>query len=100
MVASGADAAKEVFRSLRSRPGSVPLKGLGDEAVEQSVQEGPDRPKAGYVLTRRGALIAGIGDDEFALDAAKAPDELARVKLSKEQKVQKLGDWVAAKAKK
>jgi hypothetical protein len=89
-----ADGAKEVFRAFKLRPGALPLKGLGDEAVQVILQEAPDRAKAEYVAVRKATMVAAIGDEELVLDPATPSDKLAPLKLTKDEKVQKLGAWL------
>ncbi len=90
------DAAKEAFRAFKLKPGSLPLKGLGDEAVVTIVQEAPDRAKAEYVVARRGALVAAIGDEELVLDPSMPTDKQAPLKLTKDEKLQRLSEWLSS----
>jgi hypothetical protein len=94
MVRDAADAAKEAFRAFKLRPGALPVKGLGDEAVQVVLQEAPDRAKAEYVVARKGTMVAGVGDEELVLDPATPSEKLAPLKLTKEEKIQKLAAWL------
>ena len=76
-IREDADHAKEVFRAFKLRPGALPVKGLGDEAVQVILQEGKDRPKAEYVVCRKGATVAMLGDEELVLDPSTPTDKLA-----------------------
>jgi uncharacterized protein DUF6599 len=96
IVRAGAEGAKEAFRAFKVRPGSLPVKGLADDAVQVVVQEAPDRAKADYVVARKGGLVAAIGDEELVLDPAMPTDKQAPLKLTKDEKVQKLADWLAS----
>ncbi|MDP9033346.1 MAG: hypothetical protein M3O50_00940 [Myxococcota bacterium] len=96
MVRGDAEAAKETFRAFKLKPGAVPLKGLGDEAVQFVVQEARDRAKAEYVVARKANVVAGIGDEELVLDPSTPADKQAPLKLTKDEKQQKLGAWLAA----
>jgi hypothetical protein len=96
IVRSSADSAKEVFRAFRLKAGSVPISGVGEEAVRLAVQEAPDRAKAEYVAARRGALVAAVGDEELVLDPSAPKDTLASLKLTTDEKVQKLAKWLVA----
>jgi len=89
-------AAKEAFRAFRLKAGSLPVKGLGDEAVQVLVQEAPDRAKAEYVVARRGSLVGAVGDEELVLDPATPTEKLAPLKLTKEEKIAKLAAWLSA----
>jgi hypothetical protein len=99
MVREAADAAKEAFRAFKLRPGATAVKGLGDEAVQVVLQEAPDRAKAEYVVARKGNLVAGVGDEELVLDPATPSDKLAPLKLTRDEKGQKLTAWLAAMGK-
>jgi uncharacterized protein DUF6599 len=99
IVRESADGAKEAFRAFKLKPGSLPIKGLGDEAVLTIVQEAPDRAKAEYVVARKAGLVAAIGDEELVLDPSTPSDKLAPLKLTKDEKVQRLTDWLASTAK-
>jgi hypothetical protein len=93
-VRATADDAKEALRAFKLRPGALPMKGLGDEAVQVVIQEAPDRAKAEYVVVRKGSTVMGVGDEELVLDPAVPTDKLAARKLTREEKVVKLGSWL------
>ena len=95
MARSDVEAAKEAFRAFKLKPGSLPLKGVGDEAVRVVLQEAPDRAKAEYVVARRGSLVAAVGDEELVLDPSMPTDKQAPLKLTKDEKLQKLSEWLA-----
>jgi len=90
IVRSSADEAKEALRAFRMKPGSTPVKGVGDEAVQVVVQEAPDRAKAEYVVARKGTLVAAVGDEELVLDPATPNGALAALKLTRDEKLAKL----------
>lgn len=96
VVRPDADGAKETFRAFKLRPGSVSIKGLGDEGVHVVVQEAPDRAKAEYVLVRKGGLVAAVGDEELVLDPSTPSDKQAPLKLTKDEKLQKLAEWLTS----
>jgi hypothetical protein len=91
---SDADGGKEVFRAFKLKAGSVTVKGLGDEAVQITVQEGADRAKAEYVVARKGGLVAGVGDEELVLDPKTPNEALAPLKLTREEKLARLASWL------
>jgi uncharacterized protein DUF6599 len=95
-VRKDAEGAKEVFRAFKLKPGSLPVKGLGDEAVQAILQEAPDRAKAEYVVARKGGLVAAVGDEELVLDPSTPTDKQAPLKLTKDEKVMKLSEWLAS----
>lgn len=94
LVRADADAAKEAFRAFKLRAGAVPVKGLADEAVQVIIQEAPDRAKAEYVVARRGSTVAAVGDEELVLDPSTPSDKLAPLKLTRDEKIQKLAAWL------
>jgi hypothetical protein len=89
-----AEGAKEVFRAFKQKPGALPLKGVGDEAVQVIVQEAADRAKAEYLVARHGALVAAVGDEELVLDPATPTEKLAPLKLTRDEKLAKLTAWI------
>ncbi len=94
MVRTDVEGAKEVFRAFRLRPGSLPVKNLGEEAVQVILQEAPDRAKAEYIVARKGTMVAAVGDEELVLDPSVPTDKQAPLKLTKEEKLQKLLAWL------
>jgi hypothetical protein len=71
---------------------------LGDEAVHVVLQEAADRPKAEYMVARKGAVVVAVGDEELVLDPSFPAEKLASLKLTKDEKIQKLVAWLAAPA--
>jgi hypothetical protein len=94
MVRADAEAAKEAFRAFKLKAGALPVKGVGDEAVQVLVQEAPDRAKAEYVVARKGTMVAAVGDEELVLDPATPSEKQASLKLSHDDKVQRLTAWL------
>jgi uncharacterized protein DUF6599 len=94
VVGKDADAAKETFRAFKQRPGSLPLKDMGDEAVLVVLQEGPERARAEYVVARRGSLVEGVGDEELVLDPATPASKQAPLKLTRNEKIAKVASWL------
>ena len=94
LVRADADAAKEAFRAFKLKAGALPVKGLGDEAVQIIVQEAPDRAKAEYIVVRKGTMVAAVGDEELVLDPSTPTDKLAPLRLTKDEKIQKVAAWL------
>ncbi|HTB75740.1 MAG TPA: DUF6599 family protein [Polyangiaceae bacterium] len=88
------EGAKEVFRAFKLKPGSLPLKGVGDEAVQVVVQEAPDRAKAEYLVARRASLVAAVGDEELVLDPGTPNDKQSSLKLTHDEKLARLTTWL------
>jgi hypothetical protein len=95
VVRPDAEGAKEVFRAFKQKPGALPLKGVGDEAVQVIVQEAADRAKAEYLVARHGALVAAVGDEELVLDPGTPSEKLAPLKLTRDEKLAKLAGWIS-----
>jgi hypothetical protein len=87
-------AAKDAMNVFRARPGSLPIAGLGDEALHVVVQSSKEAPKAGFLLARKGAVVIGAGDDEIALRTA-GPQEQDAATMSKDDAVAKVKAWLA-----
>ena len=96
VVRADVEGGKEAFRAFKLKPGSAPLKGVADEAVQVVLQEAPDRAKADYVAARKGALVVAVGDEELVLDPHGSIEKLAPLKLTRDEKMQKLAGWLAA----
>jgi hypothetical protein len=93
-----ADQAKDVMKTLKSRPGSAAVPGPGDESLHVVMQATPDAPKVEWFVTRKGSLVAGAGDEETLLKAGDTPDQQAKVRLTKDEAIAKLKDWLAGAA--
>jgi hypothetical protein len=91
---TSADDAKEAMRAFKLRPGAIPVKGIGDEAVQVVLQEAPDRAKAEYIVARKGTMVAAVGDEELVLDPSVPSDKQAPLKLTKDEKIAKLAAWL------
>jgi hypothetical protein len=90
VVRADADGAKEAYRAFKLEKGSLPVRGLGDEAVQVVLQEAADRAKAEYIVARKGPMVAAVGDEELVLPE-KTP---GLTKLTKEEKIAKLTAWL------
>jgi hypothetical protein len=93
-VRSDVESAKETFRAFKREKGAVPVTALGEEAVQITLQEGPDRAKADYLVARKASLVAGVGDEELVLDPSIPAEKQATRKLTKSQKLAKLAAWL------
>ncbi len=98
VASADSEAAKETFRAFKLKPGSSPIKGLADEAVHIVIQEAADRPKAEYVVARKAGVVLAVGDEELVLDPSLPAEKLTSLKLTKDEKIQKLAAWLAAPA--
>jgi hypothetical protein len=94
MVRADAEGAREAFRAFKLEKGSLPIRAAGDEAILVTLQEARDRAKAEYIVARKGALVAGVGDEELVLDPSTPAERQALVKLTRDEKIAKLGSWL------
>jgi hypothetical protein len=98
LLASDDAKAKDAFKLVRSRPGALPVAGVGQEGVAITLPppagQTPDA-KREYVFARKGALVVGAGDDEFGAATAK-PGTVVR--LTRAEKVARLTAWLSGGA--
>lgn len=91
IVKDDADQAKDTFKSLKSKPGSLPVaNGGGDEAAHVVVPSTGSAPKVEMLLVRKGNVVWGVADEEYALRAA-SPEDAAKVRVTKDEAVAKAG---------
>ncbi len=90
IVKPDADQAKDALKSLRGKPGALPVASLGDGAVDVVLQATPDRPKVEWVVARKGGMLLGIGDEEFVLHPDTPLAQQGDVRMSKDEKIAKL----------
>jgi hypothetical protein len=89
------EGAKEAFRAFKLKPASAPLKAAGDEGVVVALQEADDRAKAEYLVARKGPRVLAVGDEELVLEPGASTDKLAPLKLTRDEKMQKLSALLA-----
>jgi hypothetical protein len=90
------DQAKDAFKTIRSKPGTLPVTTTFDEAVHIVVQPNPEAAKSEYLIVRKGSLIAGVGDEDLILKPGDAHDAPAR--LTKDESLAKLKAWLTSSA--
>jgi hypothetical protein len=92
-----ADQAKDLMKSLKAKPGSAAVApASGDESLHVVLQASPDAAKVEWLFTRKGSLVAAAGDEETLLRAGDSPDQQSKVRLSKDDAIAKLRDWLAS----
>jgi len=92
-----ADQAKDVMKTFKAHAGSTVVPaGPGDESLHVVLQPTPDSPKVEWLVTRKGSLVAGAGDEETLIHPTEPPDAQAKVRLTKDEATAKLKDWFAA----
>jgi hypothetical protein len=90
-----ADQAKDAFKTIKSKPGTLPIAGIGDEAAHVVTGGQGGSAKVEMLVARKGNAIWGIGDEEYALrGGAKGDAEKAR--LTKDEAIAKLKPLLAA----
>ncbi len=63
-----ADQAKDVMKTIKAKAGALPIANVGDEAVHVVTPESEKGgPKIEMLVARKGSLIVGVADDEYAL---------------------------------
>ncbi len=83
IVKDDADQAKDAFKTIKSKPGTMPIANLGDEAAHVVVGTSP---KVEFLVARKGNVIWGVGDEEYALRTKEGE----KVRLSKDEAVTKM----------
>lgn len=83
VVKGDADQAKDAFKTMKAKPGSLPLPNVGDDGAHVVVGTGP---KVEFYLARKGNVVWGVGDEEYAL-RSKDGD---KTRLSKDDAIGKL----------
>jgi hypothetical protein len=93
-----ADQAKDAFKTIKSKPGTLPVAGIGDEAAHVVVPVQGGGPKVEMLVARKGNAIWGVGDEEYALRGAGAADKEQKARLTKEEAIAKLKPLLAVAA--
>lgn len=98
IVKDDAEQAKDAFKTIKSKPGSLPVANTGDEAAHVVVPSaGEDKsgaPKVEMLVARKGNVVWGVGDEEYVLRAATATDR-ERARLTKDEAIAKMKDLLA-----
>jgi hypothetical protein len=95
-----ADQAKDAFKSIKSKPGTLPIGALGDEAAHVVVSGKEGGPKVELLVARKGNAIWGISDEEYALrgTGAGAAEKEQKARLTKDEAIAKLRPLLAGGA--
>jgi hypothetical protein len=91
-----ADQAKDVMKTFKGKAGSTSVPGPGDESLHVVLQSAPEAPKVEWLFTRKGALVAGVGDEETLLKSGETPEQQAKVRLTKDEATAKLKAWLSS----
>lgn len=93
IVKDDAEQAKDAFKTIKAKPGTLPIPNTGDEAAHVVVPSGDEKnasaPKVEMLVARKGNVIWGVGDEEYVLRAATGADR-EKARLTKEEAVAKM----------
>jgi hypothetical protein len=92
IVKDDADQAKDAFKTIKSKPGTLPVAALGDEAAHVVATPPGGGPKIEVLVVRKGNAIWGIADDEYAL---RGPDK-EKARITKEEATAKVRPLLTA----
>ena len=97
-----ADQAKDAFKTIKSKPGTLPVPAMGDEAAHVVVPGQSGGPKIEMLVARKGNAIWGIADEEYALRRSGPPeggpgagDKEQKARLTKDEAIAKLKPLLA-----
>ena len=75
------------MKTIKAKPGALPIANVGDEAVHVVTPESEKGgPKIEMLVARKGALIVGIADEEYALRSPAGE----KARLAKDDAVAKI----------
>lgn len=81
------DSAKDVMKTLKKLDGAKSLKNAPLEGITFSLRKDDSAPKIGWLVTRKAERVFGIGDEESVLGGDKSPEDVKKVTLTPEQKL-------------
>lgn len=100
IVKDDAEGAKDAFKAMKAKPGSLPIAGIGDEAVHIAVPMGEgdkSGAKVEFLVARKGRQVWGVGDEEYALRAAEGPAR-EKARVTKDEATEKMKALLALPA--
>lgn len=80
---------KDVLSSFAKLPGSTKEKGIGESAVRAMHKEG-EGSSIEWFFARSGKVVLGIGDEARALRTGMSAEEVAKVSLTRDEKIARL----------
>ncbi len=86
-----AEQAKDAFKTIKSKPGTLPIAAVGDEAAHVVVAPQGGGPKIELLVVRKGNTIWGIADEEYAL---RGPDK-EKARFTKDEALAKIKPLLA-----
>jgi hypothetical protein len=93
---SDEEQAKDVLGSLLKREGAAKEKDIGDGAVRLMVGELAEGARAEWIVARKGSRVVGMGDESTVLRAGMSGAEREKLSLTREQKIKRLREMLAA----
>jgi len=91
IVKDDAEQAKDAFKTITSKPGTLPVAAMGDEAAHVVVAPSGGGPKVEALVVRKGNVIWGIADEEYALRGA----DKEKARFSKDEAIAKIKPLLA-----
>jgi hypothetical protein len=82
--------AKDVLETLQKGTGATREKGLTFKALRFALSSGGEGPKAEWFVARSAEKVFGVGDEEYVLTSGTPAEQLALLKLNREQKLERL----------
>ena len=96
MIRADDEQAKDVLGTLGKQPGATKEKGIGDGAIRFMRKEG-EGPTTEWIVVRSGSKLLGIGDEVRAMRNGMSADDVAKVSLSKDEKMSRLKEALTQK---
>jgi hypothetical protein len=90
------DSAKDVMNTLKKVQGAKALKGVPIDALSFGLREDDSSPRVDWLVSRKGARVFGVGDEEHVLSSDQSPSEASAVRLSQDEKLERLKALVGA----
>jgi hypothetical protein len=86
IVKDDAEQAKDAFKTIKSKPGSLPIANTGDEASHVVVPgESKSATKVEMFVVRKGNVVWGVGDEEYAIRENKE-----KARITKDEAIAKM----------
>jgi hypothetical protein len=89
IVKDDVDQAKDAFKTIKSKPGTLPIANSGGDEGAHVVVPGGGDPKIEFFVVRKGNLIWGVGDEEYVLRGVTGPDQ-AKARITKDEATAKM----------
>lgn len=101
IVKDDAERAKEAFKTLKAKPGTLPIANTGDEAAHVVIppfaDDKTESVKPEMFLARKGNVIWGVADEEYALRGVQGA-ERDKVRLTKDEAIARMQPLLATAA--